>query len=309
MSVFAKLNLVICTITSIIGAIDIPITCTRTDAFAYSSGNPGTSTVTCASATDTMVSCGIWGRDARPGGTYIDPTTDECTAYDLSDSHKLLAVAHCCAFPSDASITTTTTTSSAGESVSAQCPAGSEVTGCSARHVTGNANLILGTFAGIQTSPPQTVAWIDTKNTCNAVASTGTTVEAVARCVTVNEASYVLDCQTQAAYHAFGYDGGTCDTGYDMMACHAFAENGNLDAWYVSYNDECYAVKDGYTDLYTNAICCKLILTTFSPTTMPTQTPTQTPTNVPTQTPTKHPTLVPSQTPTQPPTNVPTQTP
>eukprot|EP01083_Nonionella_stella_P318871 1167682_1 len=274
MSAFSSLALAICTITAIIVAVDLPISCTRT-AGAASSGNPGESTVTCALASETMVSCGVSGND-RQGGTYIDPTTNQCTAFDLSPSGSATAQAHCCAFPPEANITTTTVSSypAAGTSVLVQCPTGSELTGCSALHSTGtNANLIQGTFAGLTTTPPQTAAWIDTDNTCIAVASAGATVEAVARCVTINDPSYALECQTKAAvaHHA---NFGSCDSGYDMMSCHAFSTGGSLDSWYVTDSDTCYVQRDSHSSQYANAICCKLILTTASPTTVPTQTPT-----------------------------------
>eukprot|EP01083_Nonionella_stella_P202250 739027_1 len=306
MSAFSSLALAICTITAIIVAVDLPISCTRT-AGAASSGNPGESTVTCALASETMVSCGVSGND-RQGGTYIDPTTNQCTAFDLSPSGSATAQAHCCAFPPEANITTTTVSSypAAGTSVLVQCPTGSELTGCSALHSTGtNANLIQGTFAGLTTTPPQTAAWIDTDNTCIAVASAGATVEAVARCVTINDPSYALECQTKAAvaHHA---NFGSCDSGYDMMSCHAFSTGGSLDSWYVTDSDTCYVQRDSHTSQYANAICCKLTLTTSSPTTVPTQTPTQHPTDVPTQSPTRHPTDVPTQTPSQSPTRHPT---
>eukprot|EP01083_Nonionella_stella_P178347 629703_1 len=282
MSAFSSLALAICTITAIIVAVDLPISCTRT-AGAASSGNPGESTVTCALASETMVSCGVSGND-RQGGTYIDPTTNQCTAFDLSPSGSATAQAHCCAFPPEANITTTTVSSypAAGTSVLVQCPTGSELTGCSALHSTGtNANLIQGTFAGLTTTPPQTAAWIDTDNTCIAVASAGATVEAVARCVTINDPSYALECQTKAAvaHHA---NFGSCDSGYDMMSCHAFSTGGSLDSWYVTDSDTCYVQRDSHTSQYANAICCKLTLTTSSPTTVPTQTPTQSPTRHPT---------------------------
>eukprot|EP01084_Bolivina_argentea_P184915 318913_1 len=300
MSAFSSLALTISTITVIIVAIDIPISCTRTVG-TDSSGNPAESTATCASASDTMVSCGHLGGD-KPVGlphTFIDPATNQCLD---TASGSFTAQAHCCTFPPDANITTTTIVSSSPASQQAvQCPTGSQLTGCSLRPSTGS-TLIQGTAAG-----PLGFAWTDTDNTCHASAAYNNQyVYAVARCVTTNDPSYALQCQTKSTVtnHA---NFGSCDSGYDMMSCHAYSVSGNLDAWYVTDSDPptCY-VQTTDASLYANAICCKLILTTASPTTVPTQTPTQHPTDVPTQSPTRHPTDVPTQTPSQSPTRHPT---
>eukprot|EP01083_Nonionella_stella_P232056 818962_1 len=278
--------------------IDVPIPCTRTSG-AASSGNPSQSNVTCASASDTMVSCGIYGNDA-PGGTYINPTTNQCTAFDVAPIDNQNATAQCCTFPSAATITTTTVSSSAGTSVSVQCPEGSEVTGCSPLHSSGDANLIQGAFVGIQSAPPQTAAWIDTDNTCNAIATSGATVQAVARCVTINNPSYTLHCQTKAVFTGINF--GTCAPGYDMMACHAFAPEASLDAWYVTDSGNCTVQRDSYQTQYANAICCKLILTTFSP-------PTPQPTNNPSASPSANPSTSPSFNPSRSPSNNPSVSP
>eukprot|EP01083_Nonionella_stella_P093119 260823_1 len=305
MSAFSSLALTISTITTIIVAIDIPISCTRTVG-TDSSGNPAESTATCASASDTMVSCGHLGGD-KPVGlphTFIDPATNQCLD---TASGSFTAQAHCCTFPPDANITTTTIlTMSAGASTSVQCPTGSQLTGCSVGlySTPTMTNFILGTSV-----TPMNVAWTDTDNTCTAATGdAGNGLYAQARCVTINNPSYALECQTKAAYtnHA---NFGSCDSGYDMMSCHAYSEGGALHAWYVTNNNTCYVQKDNDALLWANAICCKLTLTTSSPTTVPTQTPTQHPTDVPTQSPTRHPTDVPTQTPSQSPTRHPTDVP
>eukprot|EP01083_Nonionella_stella_P093116 260815_1 len=285
MSAFSSLALTISTITTIIVAIDIPISCTRTVG-TDGSGIGTLSTATCASASDTMVSCGHSGND-KPLGTYM---TNQCAS---GDSGNRTAQAHCCTFPPDANITTTTIlTMSAGASTSVQCPTGSQLTGCSVGlySTPTMTNFILGTSV-----TPMNVAWTDTDNTCTAATGdAGNGLYAQARCVTINNPSYALECQTKAAYtnHA---NFGSCDSGYDMMSCHAYSEGGALHAWYVTNNNTCYVQKDNDALLWANAICCKLTLTTSSPTTVPTQTPTQSPTRHPT-----HPTDVPTQSPTRP---------
>eukprot|EP01083_Nonionella_stella_P139415 425245_1 len=160
-------------------SVDIPITCTSQLAAASSvAGNPSTSAVSCQTG-EIMVSCGYSGND-QIGGTIINATTNVCTAYEHSSSASVHAVARCCSFPTEANITTTTIQSTAGESVSVQCPVSSILTGCSMYYVSGVANAIQGVFAGAQSSSPQTAAWISTDNQCNAEGNTGTTVQAVA---------------------------------------------------------------------------------------------------------------------------------
>eukprot|EP01084_Bolivina_argentea_P159929 278550_1 len=295
--------------------VDVPITCTPRNS-PTTSGNPDTTTVSC-NAGETMVSCGISGTD-RIGGTFID-SSGVCTAYDYSSTANLFAVAHCCVFPTGASVTTSTVSSTTGTDVSASCPTGSQLTGCVGLRMSDDADLILGAYPGLQLSapPPQTSSWISTSNTCNAVSNSPTTVQAVARCVAVGNTDYALTCETKAAFTNTD-NFGTCNTDYDMMSCVGFTPTGGgLDAYFVTGSDTCWVQMDSHANQYASAICCRLVLTTLapsetpskSPTKIPTETPSKSPTKIPTEAPTKTPTETPSKSPTKIPTETPSKSP
>eukprot|EP01083_Nonionella_stella_P135339 411723_1 len=258
--------------------VDVPITCTPRNS-PTTSGNPDSTTVSC-NAGETMVSCGISGTD-RIGGTYID-SSGVCTAYDYSSTANLFAVAHCCVFPTGASVTTSTVSSTTGTDVSASCPTGSQLTGCVGLRMSDDADLILGAYPGLQPSapPPQTSSWISTSNTCNAVSNSPTTVQAVARCVAVSNTDYALTCETKAAFTNTD-NFGTCNTDYDMMSCVGFTPTGlGLDAYFVTGSDTCWVQMDSHANQYASAICCRLVLTTLAPS----ETPSKSPTKIPTET-------------------------
>eukprot|EP01083_Nonionella_stella_P135340 411724_1 len=287
--------------------VDVPITCTPRNS-PTTSGNPDTTTVSC-NAGETMVSCGISGTD-RIGGTYID-SSGVCTAYDYSSTANLFAVAHCCVFPTGASVTTSTVSSTTGTDVSASCPTGSQLTGCVGLRMSDDADLILGAYPGLQPSapPPQTSSWISTSNTCNAVSNSPTTVQAVARCVAVSNTDYALTCETKAAFTNTD-NFGTCNTDYDMMSCVGFTPTGlGLDAYFVTGSDTCWVQMDSHANQYASAICCRLVLTTLAPSETPSKAPTKIPTEIPTKNPTETPSKSPTKIPTQTPTKTPTQTP
>eukprot|EP01083_Nonionella_stella_P312060 1114737_1 len=271
---------------------------------------PATSIVSCQ-AGETMVSCGYDGTyPDQIGGTNIDPTTNVCEAYDHSSSNSIRAVARCCTFPTEANVVTSTVSSIANESVSAQCLSDSVLTGCSMYFVSGNADQVKGAFAGAQSSPPQTAAWISTNNQCNAegnLLANGTIVQAIARCLSVSHPAFTLTCNTKATFTTkSGF--GACPSGSQMMACAGFAANAGLDMHYVTSRDTCYGERDNWEAHYVNAICCQMILTTSHPTTMPTDLPTYLPTWDPTPDPTVDPTRDPTVDPTRDPTVNPTST-
>eukprot|EP01083_Nonionella_stella_P102838 292972_1 len=290
-------------------SVDISIPCTsRFGGYTSAADYPATSVVSCR-AGETMVSCGYDGLD-QIGGTNIDPTTNVCEAYDHSSSQRIGAVARCCTFPTEANVVTSTVSSIANESVSAQCLSDSVLTGCSMYFVSGNADQVKGAFAGAQSSPPQTAAWISTNNQCNAegnLLANGTIVQAIARCLSVSHPAFTLTCNTKATFTTkSGF--GACPSGSQMMACAGFAANSGLDKHYVSSSYQpsiCYGQRDWWEAHYVNAICCQMILTTSHPTTMPTFYP-KSSTFIPTVSPTGYPSvnptsLAPSSTPSEPP--------
>eukprot|EP01083_Nonionella_stella_P033080 90559_1 len=241
-------------------SVDIPITCTTqlgiwSGSSESESGNSPTSIVSCLPG-ETMVSCG-YSSPNQIGGTIINATTNVCTAY----AYSIQAVARCCTFPTEANISTTTVQSTAGESVSVQCPANSILTGCSMYLVSGIAKAIQGVFVGNQSSPPQTAVWISTDNQCNAEGNTGTTVQAIARCLSIHNANYSLSCETKALFTDFE-NFGTCQSGSQMMNCAGLSPEGGLDKHYVNSGDACSSGKDVNYKHYANAICCKMNSTT-----------------------------------------------
>eukprot|EP01083_Nonionella_stella_P184774 672045_1 len=248
-------------------SVDIPITCTTqlgiwSGSSESESGNSPTSIVSCLPG-ETMVSCGYSGsgQTIQIGGTIINATTNVCTAYAYSSYTWIQAVARCCTFPTEANISTTTVQSTAGESVSVQCPANSILTGCSMYLVSGIAKAIQGVFVGNQSSPPQTAVWISTDNQCNAEGNTSTTVQAIARCLSIHNANYSLPCETKTlltTYSSFGL----CQSGLQMMSCAGLnpqeISNDNR-IQYVTSTDTCLIVNNEYwKPLYVSAICCKM---------------------------------------------------
>eukprot|EP01083_Nonionella_stella_P135854 413252_1 len=302
----------LCILTSSTIAIDIVLDCESRfgDASPFASiitGNPSVSTVSC-NIGETMVSCGIEGRD-NIGGTTISGSPSVCTSYNYSPTRSLRAVARCCIVPSSALVTTSQVTSAAGQSVSTTCAAGAILTGCVALYSSGIANNIQGAYSGVQGSPPQTSAWISTGNKCNAAASAGTTVQAVANCLSIGGASYSMNCETKATI-AIGNGFGGCKADYYMMSCAGFLNIGSpgMDQYYVTATDTCFVFRDDSQTQYANAICCQMTkkMPTIAPSPVPTDYPTNNPTIAPTQNPTMNPTFAPTFSPTLNPTIAPT---
>eukprot|EP01083_Nonionella_stella_P041867 113312_1 len=298
----------LCILTSSTIAIDIVLDCESRfgDASPFASiitGNPSVSTVSC-NIGETMVSCGIEGSD-NIGGTTISGSPSVCTSYNYSPTRSLRAVARCCIVPSSALVTTSQVTSATGESVSAACAAGTTLTGCVALYSSGVANNIQGAYSGVQGSPPQTSAWISTGNKCNAAASAGTTVQAVANCLSIGGASYSMNCETKAT-DAIGNGFGGCQVDYYMMSCAGFLNIGSpgMDQYYVTATDTCYVFRDNSRTQYANAICCQM-----TGPANPTNNPTSAPSPAPTDDPTNNPTIAPSPAPSPAPTNNPTHKP
>eukprot|EP01083_Nonionella_stella_P222321 793501_1 len=281
------------------------IACTNRLGGVSSVTGPSTSNVSCH-AGETMVSCGYTESVDRVGGTIIDPITNVCTAYEYAGlSWTIQAVARCCTFPTT-DFTTLTIQSTANESVSAQCPDGSTLTGCSYYLVSGSGNAVKGAFAGAQSSPPQTAAWISTGNQCNAEAKTGIIVQAIARCLSMNKPAYTLACETKATYTNLA-NFGTCQSGLQMLACAGFSPGGAIDRHYVTSDNTCYVQVNSGSPHYANAICCEVILTA-SPTSDPTPSPTNNPSVAPSIAPTNVPSVAPSASPSASPSMAPTQT-
>eukprot|EP01083_Nonionella_stella_P041868 113314_1 len=302
----------LCILTSSTIAIDIVLDCESRfgDASPFASiitGNPSVSTVSC-NIGETMVSCGIEGSD-NIGGTTISGSPSVCTSYNYSPTRSLRAVARCCIVPSSALVTTSQVTSAAGQSVSTTCAAGAILTGCVALYSSGIANNIQGAYSGVQGSPPQTSAWISTGNKCNAAASAGTTVQAVANCLSIGGASYSMNCETKATI-AIGNGFGGCKADYYMMSCAGFLNIGSpgMDQYYVTATDTCFVFRDDSQTQYANAICCQMTkkMPTIAPSPAPTDYPTNNPTIAPTQNPTMNPTFAPTFSPTLNPTIAPT---
>eukprot|EP01083_Nonionella_stella_P273799 929055_1 len=298
----------LCILTSSTIAIDIVLDCESRfgDASPFASiitGNPSVSTVSC-NIGETMVSCGIQGSD-NIGGTTISASPSVCTSYNYSPIRSLKAVARCCIVPSSALVTTSQVTSAAGQSVSTTCAAGAILTGCVALYSSGIANNIQGAYSGVQGSPPQTSAWISTGNKCNAAASAGTTVQAVANCLSIGGASYSMNCETKATI-AIGNGFGGCKADYYMMSCAGFLNIGSpaMDQYYVTATDTCYVFRDNSRTQYANAICCQM-----TGPANPTNNPTSAPSPAPTDDPTNNPTIAPSPAPSPAPTNNPTHKP
>eukprot|EP01083_Nonionella_stella_P202867 740706_1 len=249
---YNALELIFCIILSIVCtiSIDIDISCVQ----RQSDHNGLISSVSCE-AGETMVSCGY--SSGTPANTFIGNNNNVCYAESLSGGCQ--AIGRCCTFPTNAQITTSTieSTATGSESASVQCDEGTVLTGCSYKMVSGSGEAILGAFSGVQSSPPQTSAWISTGNQCNAESPSGTLVQAIARCASIANTDYTLTCETKAAYTNYA-NFGTCQSGLTMMACAAWSSDRGIDGQFVDTNDRCYIQRNGHGLHYGNAICCSM---------------------------------------------------
>eukprot|EP01084_Bolivina_argentea_P114426 203712_1 len=148
-----------------------PISCTESEWYASATGgnrshpNPPVRAETHCDNNQTMVSCGISDGTTYYGfgGTEIitgnSSHPDVCFGW-LSEplwGDYIFISALCCIFPPDANVTAFTVRSStAGTTVSASCPSGSELTGCTSLYQSGVVKYNQGSYSGNQSPPLST---------------------------------------------------------------------------------------------------------------------------------------------------------
>eukprot|EP01083_Nonionella_stella_P091171 254817_1 len=233
-------------------SVAFSITCV-TRSGPETSGVVLSSEVTC-SGSEIMVSCGIAGSDEIGGSVQSNGV---CTAWDYSPQYAVEAKARCCEFPSAANAVATTEESTSGVAVSVSCPENTVMTGCSTLLVSGVPNQMQGSFVGSL----QNEEWTGADNQCNAKARSGTSVKAIATCVSVDDA-YLLSCQTRAQLtREWGF--GSCPTGYAMTGCQGYSPKAGLEDYWIDGDqdeDRCYIKRQEMNTLiFATGICCDLI--------------------------------------------------
>eukprot|EP01083_Nonionella_stella_P166639 557729_1 len=253
----------------------IPASFTCTTRIGISATNGTTSTVSC-DASETMVSCGVFGSEI----TGSRQANGVCEATDMyySPPYPVTARARCCTFPSSANAVATTVvvqSGSIGSTASVSCPPETVLTGCSTDWVSGMYKHNEGSWIGSTTPPSGSGwAWTSAGNQCNGRALSGTTVQVIATCISL-DSWYGLSCGSAAAYT--NYDGfGTCRDGLTMTSCEGFSPGtGGLDFYFADGNDgPCNIGRDDHALHFAIGVCCEFNELTSYPTTNPSRNPT-----------------------------------